>query len=66
MEIRNGGDSFGWLYLAMAHWQLGEKDKARQRYDQGVNWMTENKPANEDLTRLRNEAAELLGVSKEK
>jgi hypothetical protein len=28
--------------------------------------MTENKPANEDLTRLRNEAAELLGVSKEK
>jgi len=66
MELRKGGDAFGWLYLAMAHWQLGEKDKARRRYDHVVDWMTKTKPANEDLTRLRNEAAELLGVSKEK
>jgi len=66
MELRNGGDSFGWLYLAMAHWQLGNKDEARRRYDRVVNWMTENKPENEDLTRLHNEAAELLGVSEKK
>jgi len=66
MELRKRADAFGWLYLAMAHWQLGEKDKARRRYDHVVDWMTKTKPANEDLTRLRNEAAELLGVSKEK
>jgi tetratricopeptide (TPR) repeat protein len=66
VELRKRADAFGWLYLAMAHWQLGEKDKARQRYDHVVDWMTKTKPANEDLTRLRNEAAELLGVSKEK
>jgi tetratricopeptide (TPR) repeat protein len=66
VELRKRADAFGWLYLAMAHWQLGEKDKARRRYDHVVDWMTKTKPANEDLTRLRNEAAELLGVSKEK
>jgi tetratricopeptide (TPR) repeat protein len=66
VELRKRADAFGWLYLAMAHWQLGEKDTARRRYDHVVHWMTETKPANEDLTRLRNEAAELLGVTEKK
>ena len=35
-ELRNGGDSFDWFFLAMAHWQLGEKDEARKWYDQAV------------------------------
>ena len=30
MELRNDGDSHDWFILAMAHWQLGEKDKARE------------------------------------
>jgi tetratricopeptide (TPR) repeat protein len=29
MELRHGGDSFDWFFLAMAHWQLGNKDEAR-------------------------------------
>src|SRR5262249_41200749 len=33
MELRNGGDSFDWFFLAMGHWRLGEKDKGRQWYD---------------------------------
>jgi Flp pilus assembly protein TadD len=36
MDLRKGGDSFDWFFLAMAHWQLGEKDRARARYDQAV------------------------------
>ena len=57
MEIRNGGDSFDWFFLAMAHWQLDEKDEARKWYDQGVQWMEKNKPEDEELRRFREEAA---------
>jgi serine/threonine protein kinase/tetratricopeptide (TPR) repeat protein len=60
MELSQGGDSLDWFFLAMAHWQLGEKDKARQWYDQAVEWMDKNQPKNEELRRFRAEAAELL------
>jgi tetratricopeptide (TPR) repeat protein len=61
-ELRNGGDSFDWFFLAMAHWQLGKKEKARRLYDQAVEWMDKNQPKNAELIRFRAEAAELLGV----
>ena len=60
MELRMGGDSADWFFLAMAHWQLGEKDKARQWYDRAVEWMDKNEPMNEELRRFRNEAEELI------
>jgi tetratricopeptide (TPR) repeat protein len=76
MELRKGGDAFGHLYLAMAHWQLGNKDEARRRYDRVAGWMNKNDPAStgrdgeaklfKSLTRLRSEAAELLGVNEKK
>ena len=66
MELRKGGDSFDWFFLAMAHWQLGEKDKAREWYDRAVQWMDKNQPKNEELRRFRAEAAELLGLKEKK
>jgi hypothetical protein len=24
MEVRKGGDSFDWFFLAMGHWKLGQ------------------------------------------
>jgi tetratricopeptide (TPR) repeat protein len=66
MELGEGGNSFDWFFLAMAHWQLGEKDKARQWYDRAVQWMDKNQPKNEELRRFRAEAAELLGLNKKK
>ncbi len=66
MELRKGGDSNDWFLLAMTHWQLGEKDKARDWYDRAVQWMDKNQPTDEDLRRFRAEAAELLGVKEEK
>ena len=48
---------------AMAHWQLGEKEKARDFYDRAVVWMEKNKPDNEELHQFRDEAAELLGLA---
>lgn len=62
-ELRQGGDIYDWLFLAMAHWQMGEKDKARRSYNQAIEWMKKNKPPDDDVERFRGEAAELLGVN---
>jgi serine/threonine protein kinase len=51
------------FFLAMAHWQLGEKDLALEWYDKAVTWMENNMPYNEELVRFREEAAQLLGVT---
>ncbi|MGI8981909.1 MAG: tetratricopeptide repeat protein [Pirellulaceae bacterium] len=60
-----GGDSGQWFPLAMAHWQLGEKEKAREWYDRAVEWMDKNAPADKGLVRFGAEAAELLNVGPE-
>ena len=64
MELRKGGDAFDWFFLAMAHWQLGDKAAARKWYDQAVRWMETNKPQNEELLRFRAEAQELLKIER--
>src|SRR5262249_29472502 len=62
MELQKGGDPHDWFVLAMAHWQLGEKEKARNWFGQAVQWMDKNQPKNEELRRFRTEAAEVLGL----
>jgi WD40 repeat protein/serine/threonine protein kinase/tetratricopeptide (TPR) repeat protein len=64
MELRKGGDSFDWFFLAMAHWKLGDKKAARKWYDQAVQWMEKNQPKNEELQRFRLEAGKLLAIEK--
>jgi serine/threonine protein kinase len=54
------------FFLALAHWQLGEKEKARQLYDRAAQWMDKNEPKNENLRRFRAEAVELLEPNKKK
>jgi tetratricopeptide (TPR) repeat protein len=63
MELRNGGDSFDWFFLAMAHWQLGDRDQARTWYDKSVTWMEKNNPRDVELRCFRAEAAALLSVA---
>jgi serine/threonine protein kinase/tetratricopeptide (TPR) repeat protein len=60
MELRKGGDSLDWFLLAMAHWQLGDKDRARKWYDQAVEWMERNRPQDVELRRFRAEAEEVM------
>ena len=55
-----GCDAYQWFFLAMAHWQLGEKEKAREWYDRAVQWMAANGKDNADLIRFRAEAEELM------
>jgi superkiller protein 3 len=66
MKLGNGGDSFDWFFLAMSHWRLGEKDKAREWYDRAVQWMDKNQPKDEELRRFRAEASELLELKGKK
>jgi WD40 repeat protein/serine/threonine protein kinase/tetratricopeptide (TPR) repeat protein len=60
MELRGGGDSFDWFFLAMAHGQLSEKESAGTWYDAAVLWMYKHRAGDEPLRRLALEAAELL------
>jgi serine/threonine protein kinase/tetratricopeptide (TPR) repeat protein len=60
MGLRNGGDAYRWYFLAMCHWQLGEKDEARKWYDKAVEWTEKNQPKNTQLRHFRTEAEELL------
>jgi hypothetical protein len=52
------------FFLAMAHWQLGEKDKAREWFARSVQWMEKGTKEDAELKRFRAEAAGLLGVEK--
>jgi uncharacterized protein HemY len=62
MRLQQGGGASDWLFLAMAHWQLGQKDEARTWYDRAVQGMAKSDPQDEELRRFRAEAEELLGI----
>jgi tetratricopeptide (TPR) repeat protein len=63
MDLRSGGIANDWLFLAMAHWQRGDKEAAPRWYDRASAWMDNNHTKDEELTRLRDEAAALLGLA---
>jgi tetratricopeptide (TPR) repeat protein len=50
------------FFRAMAHWQLGQQDEARQCYQQAAAWMEKNRPWDQELGRFRAEAEELMAV----
>jgi hypothetical protein len=54
------------FFLAMAHWQLGNKDKARDWFAKSVAWMEKRNKNDPELKRSRAEAAALLGAEKPK
>jgi hypothetical protein len=59
-----GGESAQWFFLAMAHWRLGRKHKAREWYDRAVQYMDKNQPNDAYRRGLWAEAAELLAIDK--
>ena len=63
---RRSSSLVDWFFLAMAHWKLSEKDKARAWYDRALQWMEKNQPQNEELRRFRAEASELLEPKEKK
>jgi len=55
-------NAFEGFFVAMARWQLGDKDQARIWFDKSVRWMEKGKQDDPQLKRFRTEAAELLGI----
>ena len=64
-ELNSGGSPADWLFLAMAYWRKGVKDKARSWFDKAVDQMAKDKSENEELRRFREEAVALLGVTEQ-
>jgi tetratricopeptide (TPR) repeat protein len=60
-----GGDRPHRMFLAMAHWQLGNQDKARQRYAQGAAWIAAHAQNDEEQQRFRAEAEQLMGITED-
>jgi hypothetical protein len=60
--IGGGGDRAHWFLLAVAYWQLGKQEQAREAYAQGLNWLGEKK-RREESYRFRDEAKQLLGIT---
>ena len=48
------------FFLATAHWQLGNKEKARHWYDKAAEWMDKHKPNDKELVPFRDGAAKLI------
>jgi tetratricopeptide (TPR) repeat protein len=59
-------DGFDSLFWGMTYWELGDKDSARGRYDQAVDWMKKNRPNDAELRLVREEAAKLMGIEEKK
>ena len=64
-ELRDGGNSFDYFFLAMADWQLGHQDEAREWYAKAVEWMDANLPNHAELIRFRAEAEQTLAMSQD-
>jgi tetratricopeptide (TPR) repeat protein len=61
MPLRKGGDCADWFFLAMTHWQRGDKARARQWYDKGARWLIDHH--HDEWPPMRAEAANLLGLA---
>jgi tetratricopeptide (TPR) repeat protein len=60
-KLKNGGDSWDWIFLAMVHRQLGHAEEARRCYERAV----KRTPSDVAFYRFRDEAAALLGIARE-
>jgi tetratricopeptide (TPR) repeat protein len=63
MALRSGGDGYDWFFLAMAHWQLGDKKQAREWYEKGAKGMQTMRPEQYDLPGFKAEADVLLRIN---
>ncbi len=62
MELRNGGDSFDWYFLARLEAARDHPTEARTWYDKATSWHLAHSPKDAELQRFRQEAALALGL----
>jgi tetratricopeptide (TPR) repeat protein len=64
LQLHGNNDGPALFFLAMTQWQRGDKQRARQRYEQGVQELAK-RPNDGHLRGLGAEAAKLLGPPKQ-
>jgi tetratricopeptide (TPR) repeat protein/tRNA A-37 threonylcarbamoyl transferase component Bud32 len=64
MALRSGGDANDWFFLAMAYWQQGDKQLAREWYEKGVRATQTLRPEQYELAGFKMEADAVLGIDK--
>jgi serine/threonine protein kinase/Flp pilus assembly protein TadD len=64
LELAPGEASVAYngFFLAMAHWRLGDKERARQWYSKAAGWLEKNQTTDRGLLRSQVEASQLLGL----
>jgi serine/threonine protein kinase/Flp pilus assembly protein TadD len=62
MELGSPAGSHDWFFLAMAHWKMGDKARARKWHAAALLWMDKYASTNGELLQFRAEAAALLGL----
>jgi tetratricopeptide (TPR) repeat protein len=60
VELTNGGTAFDFVFLALAHDQLGHRKQAQYWYSQAGYWMEEHRFHHPDLSRLHKQASLIL------
>jgi uncharacterized protein HemY len=65
VRLGNGGASRDWLYLALAHAKMGDRQVAQKWYDRAVMDAQSDLPNDWELKNLRAEAASVLAASVE-
>jgi WD40 repeat protein/tetratricopeptide (TPR) repeat protein/energy-coupling factor transporter ATP-binding protein EcfA2 len=63
IALKGEGDISDLLFLAMAHQQLGSRDRAREWYAKGTKGLEKNQVLNQNQRLFRDEAATLFGFS---
>jgi serine/threonine protein kinase len=65
LQLRKGGTSTVWFFLAMARWQRDHQDpKAKEAYQAGLRLLAQEKSVDKKTRGFQAEAARLLGVKK--
>jgi tetratricopeptide (TPR) repeat protein len=67
IKLRNADDAANALegfFLAMAHWQMSEEDKARVWFEKAARWMEKGDKDDPELKRFRAQAARLLDAGR--
>jgi hypothetical protein len=59
-------DGYDLLFQAMAHWRLGQKPQSLACYRKALEWIEKNRQDDEELIRIRDEAAALLRLKRTK
>ena len=62
ISLRGGDDAYNWLFLAMAYRRIGDLYRPLLYYAAGAQWMDKHQPTNDELRKIRAEAATLIGV----